>query len=87
MTETYGASTGDGVRCGGGGGGGGLGDFSRVVGLGGSCIENGCRDSIISDGPLVGIDGGGAMVAARSKEVQDLMVKVAARVWALEVDS
>ena len=59
MTETYGASTGDGVRCGGGGGGGGLGDFSRVVGLGGSCIENGCRDSIISDGPLVGIDGGG----------------------------
>ena len=61
MTETYGASTGDGVRCGGGGGGGGggLGDFSRVVGLGGSCIENGCRDSIINDGPLVGIDGGG----------------------------
>ena len=51
MTETYGASTGDGVRCGRGGGGGGLGDFSRVIGLGGSCIENG-------DGPLMGIDSG-----------------------------
>ena len=28
-----------------------------------------------------------AMVVARSKEVRDLMVKVAARAWALEVDS
>ena len=51
MTETYGASAGDGVRCGGGGGGRGLGDFSHVIGLGGSCIENG-------DGPLTGIDSG-----------------------------
>ena len=51
VTETYGASAGDRVRCGSGGGGRGLGDFSRVIGLGGSCIENG-------DGPLTGIDGG-----------------------------